>query len=488
MNTVAMPEQSTDSRAELDRIERVAIDASTRGPVLFFYASAILWLLVGTILGLVTALKFNAPGFLDAWSFTTFGRVRPAHLTSVIYGWASMAGIGTIIWLMARLCHTRLKNGSLLIIAGCIWNLGLTLGILGIFAGHGTSIEWLELPGYSTPLLFIAYSFIGLWTLLMFINRRPGHVYVTQWYLLAAVLWFPWVYGTAQILLVAHPVQGVVQAAVNWWFAHNIIGLWFTTIGVGTVYYMIPKVLGKPIHSYYLSIIGFWTLAFFYSWNGIHHLIYGPLPAWLQTASIVASVMMIIPVTTVAINHHLTMKGSFGALRYSPTLRFIVFGAMCYTLVSLQGISMAFRTINKASHFTHLTVAHAHLGLYAFFTMVMFGAMYYIVPRLVNWEWPCAKLIKIHFWTTAIGILLMFGALTIAGIQQGIHMNLRTTDFNVIMNSTKPWLWMRSLSGALMMVGHFVFAASFVMILMRLGKNKTTPTLFEEPTRGGNVL
>src|SRR5262249_5230185 len=198
-------------------------------------------------------------------------------------------------------------------------------------------------------------------------------------YLFGAVFWFPWLYTVANLLLLYEPVRGVVQASVNWWYGHNVLGLWFTPIGLAAAYYLIPKVIGRPIYSYYLSIIGFWALALFYSWAGAHHLIGGPLPAWLITVSVVGSVMMFIPVGVVALNHHMTMVGHFDALRYSPTLRFVVLGAMSYTAVSVQGSFEALRTMNEVVHFTHYTIAHAHLGLYAFFTMIMFGSMYYIV-------------------------------------------------------------------------------------------------------------
>ena len=209
----------------------------------------------------------------------------------------------------------------------------------------------------------------------------------------------------------------------------------------------------------------------------MHHLIGGPLPAWLITASIVASVMMIIPVLTTAINHHMTMVGSFHVLKFSPTLRFTVFGAMSYTVVSLQGVLMSLRSFNEITHFTHYTVGHAHLGLYAFYTMILFGAIYYIMPRLVGWEWPSSKLIKLHFWSVALGILIMFGALTVGGFIQGLNLNNENIPFVEVMTQTKPWLITRSWSGILISIGHLAFLISFVMMILKLGKPKTEPTL-----------
>ena len=475
-----VPSRNTPVETQ-DSVERAAIDASTRLPVLLFFGTAIFWLLVGSVLALVASFKMNYPAFLDAMGWLTFGRVRPAHLNAVIYGWASPVGIGVGIWLMARLCRVRLMHHKLLVTAAIFWNLGVLLGVLGILAGYSTSVEWLEFPNFASPLLFISFAFIAIWTLIMFRFRKPGHVYVSQWYLLAAFVCFPWLYATANILLNWEPIQGSAQAAVNWWFGHNVLGLWFTPIGLASAYYMIPKVIGRPIHSYYLSILGFWSLILFYSWNGMHHLIGGPFPAWMVSASVVASIMMFIPVITVAINHHMTMRGHFGALKWSPTLRFTVFGAMTYTLVSFQGSLMAIPSLNALTHFTDYTIGHSHLGLYGFFTMMMFGAMYYIVPRLVNWEWPSAALIRWHFWLCAIGIILMVVSLTLGGILEGFGLNDPGVNFMSIVTLAWPWRFVRGIAGILMTAGHVIFAILFVQMLLKLGSRQTVATLFAKP-------
>lgn len=475
MSAAATPLVSDDPR------ERAAIDRSLRGPVLFFFASGVAWLLVGSLLGVLAALKMSFPAVLDDAAWLTFGRVRPAHLNLVIYGWASAVGIGVGIWLMARLCRVELRHRGLLLAAGALWNLGVAVGTVGILAGRSRSIEWLEFPGWATPILFLAYALIGTWVITMFRYRRPGHVYVSQWYLLAAFLWFPWLYATANILLIWQPVAGSVVGAVNWWYGHNVLGLWFTPIGLASAYYMIPKVIGRPIHSYYLSILGFWSLALFYSWNGMHHLIGGPFPAWMVSASVVASVMMFIPVITVAINHHLTMRGHFHYLKWSPTLRFTVVGAMTYTLVSLQGSLMAIPSLNNLTHFTDYTIGHAHLGLYGFFTMTMFGAMYYIVPRLVGWEWPSASMIRWHFWLATVGMALMFVALTLGGFVQGLELNDPGSPFLNSLKVVVPFRHARILGGLLMTIAHFVFAVLFIRMLLRHGAERAEPTLFATP-------
>src|SRR4029079_13912006 len=177
--------------SDVERVERALIDASTRLPVLVFYTSAVAWLLLATLLGVDTSLQMHAPDLLSGPAFLTWGRLRPAHFDALIYGWASMAGMGTATWLMARLCRTTLRHPLLLIGGAAFWNLGVLMGIVGILIGDNTGYEWLEFPGYAAITLFVAYLLIMTWALIMFRYRRRGHVYITQWYLLGAFLWFP---------------------------------------------------------------------------------------------------------------------------------------------------------------------------------------------------------------------------------------------------------------------------------------------------------
>jgi cytochrome c oxidase cbb3-type subunit I len=453
---------TAEQRAALGEIDR-----SCRWPVLMFYLGGIIWLLIGTLLALVASWKMHDPAFLSSWGWLNFGRVRPAHLNAVIYGFANQAAVGTALWLMCRLCRVPLMHGWMIITSGIFWNVGVVVGTVGILIGDSTGIEWLEFPSYATPILFFSYALIGVWAIITFRFRREHHLYVSQWYLLAAFLWFPWLYSAAEILLVIEPVRGTVQSAVNWWFAHNVLGLWFTPIGLATAYYFIPKVIGRPIHSYYLSALGFWSLALFYNWNGMHHLVGGPMPAWLVSVSIVASVMMMIPVVTVAINHHLTMRKHFHMLTQSPTLLFIVFGAMNYTATSVHGALSALRSVSEVTHFTHHTIAHAHHGMYAFFTMTMFGAMYYIIPRLTQREWPSSRLIYLHFWACGGGIMIYVISLTIGGVFQGLALKDPSISFLNVVALTRPYLVIRSLSGMMIAVGHLAFSISLIWIMAR---------------------
>jgi cytochrome c oxidase cbb3-type subunit 1 len=246
----------------------------------------------------------------------------------------------------------------------------------------------------------------------------------------------------------------------NWWFAHNVLGLWVTPTALATLYYVLPKVIGRPIHSYHLSLVGFWALALFYNWAGLHHLVGGPVPMWAVTVGIVASIMMLVPVLTVGFNQHMTMRGHFHLLRRSPSLRFVVFGGMSYFVVSAQGSFEALRSVSEVVHFTHYTVGHAHLGMYGFFSMMMFGAYYFVLPRLTGREWASPGLIRVHFWCSAVGILTYFGALTVGGIVQGLALLDPATPFLDVVRGTLPWLELRSVAGIGMTVAHVAFAVN----------------------------
>jgi cytochrome c oxidase cbb3-type subunit I len=462
--------------------ERATIDLSCRGPVLAFAASGVFWLLMGSALALIASIKLHSPYFLTGSSWLTFGRVRMAHLQAVGIGWSSLATVAAILWMMCRLSRAELMYPKLLYLSCTLWNVGVTLAVFGILFGDAQSVEWLDAPQYAPPFFVAALGLVSAWVVAIFRRRREPHVYVTQWYLLAAVFWFPWMYLVAIFMIFWSPATGVVQPIVNWWFGHNTLGLWFTPVAVGAAYYLIPKIIGRPIHSYYLSITGFWALALFYSWAGMHHLIGGPIPAWLSTASTVGSMMMFIPVIAVAINHHMTMRGHFHRLKYSPALRFTVFGAIAYTAVSFQGSIESLKDFSEVTHFTHYTVAHAHLGAYGFLAMIFFGLYYYMIPRLTGREWASSRLIRLHFWCAAIGITLYFVSLSIGGWWQGRMLNNPNVPFGNIIRYLQPYLMLRSVAGVLLTVGHLAFAMLFVMNLAGWGRARSGgPTLFTEP-------
>jgi cytochrome c oxidase cbb3-type subunit I len=457
------------SVSDSDAKARDDADKSTSLVVGVCLTLAVVWLVLASVAGLISSIKMHEPDWWVQYGWITFGRIRPIHLNMVAYGWCSLAGIGVAIWLIPRLLKTELVGARYALVGGALWTIGVFAGTVAIAMGYSDGLEWLEYPWQIDILLVIGGALVGVPLWLTLLNRKVKHLYVSVWYIGAGLLWFPILF-----LIANWPGLhfGVQQASMNWWFGHNVLGLWFTPIGLAASYYFIPKVIGKPIHSYNLSLLGFWSLAFFYSQVGGHHLIGGPVPSWLITISIVQSMMMVIPVFAVAVNQHMTVLGNFRALAYSPTLRFIVLGAMMYTAASVQGSMEALRSVNTITHFTHYTVAHAHLGLYGFFSMVMFGSIYFIMPRVMNWEWPYPKLISLHFWLVLVGFAIYFIWLSIGGWLQGLAMLDEKTPFMQSVALTIPYLKARSIGGGLMTLGHLVFAAHFFAMGWKFGPRR----------------
>ncbi len=461
--------------------ERAAIDASTRFPVLLFYASALFWLFLASLLSLITSIKLHYPAFLSGVAMLNFGRLVPVQNNLMLYGWASLAGVGTAIWIMARLCRVELRYPLFVLFGAVLWNLGLVIGAVAVLAGAGGPFPYLEFPGYAAVPIFLGYSAIGIWGVVLYRFRRTGHVFVSQWYLICAFFAFPWVYAIGNLMLHALPVEGAIQSAIVFWFAGNLFGLWLTAIGLAAAYYMIPKITGQPIFSYHLATFGFWTFVLFYSFRGLPAFLGGPLPVWLITASIVASVLTIIPIATVAVNHHLSLRRNIGMMHFSPTLRFVVIGSMAYTVAGCLNIIFSLRSAGGYIHYTMGARGLIQLDLYAFFSMVMFGCIYYIVPRLVGVEWRSAWLIKLHFWGAAYGIGLLLLMLMAGGLMQGAALLDPENSFGQVYESTLPFLAGSTMAQVLLFLGQTVFGLHFLLMLARLGRPGGEPTLIADP-------
>lgn len=444
-------------------VARAGIDQAGRKPVMLLTVASIVWLVIGSTFGLIASLKLHLPDWLADIAFTTFGRARTIHLNIVAYGWLSVAGLAVMMWLLPRIFHTPLRKPQLAYAGAILWTIGVFAGALAIATGWSEGIEWLEFP-WQIDLILAAGGFCMAWSAIeTAAHRKTHHIYVTAWYFLAGLLWFPILFTLGNIPGLH---SGVQQATMNWWFAHNVLGLWLTPLGLGTAYYLIPKIIGKPIFSYSVSLLGFWGLALFYSQVGIHHLMGGPVPTWVVTLSVIHSVMMFVPVIAAGVNHHITVAQNLWAFKESMALRFVWTGAIMYTLASFQGSIEALRAVNTITHFTHYTVGHAHLGAYAFVSLVLFGAFYYMLPHILQKEWPCKKLITLHYWLVLIGFGIYFFALSIAGVLQGIAFLDIGKSFAEITKMTIPYLEARSVGGGMMTLGHFIFAIHIGMLLL----------------------
>jgi cytochrome c oxidase cbb3-type subunit 1 len=476
-------EGAAQGRVDDDEIvARARADASTGPLVFFFFCCAVVWLLVASAAGLTASIKLHEPDWLTQQAWLTFGRIRTIHLNAVAYGWAPMAGLGIAMFVIPRLLKTPLLGARFAFIGAALWNAALIAGLGSIAAGINDGLEWLEIPWQVGALFALGGALIALPLVFTLVNRRVEHLYVSVWYMACALFWLPVLFVVAKMPGLH---GGVQQAAMNWWFGHNVLGLFYTPLALASVYYFLPKIIGRPIQSYNLSLLGFWGLAFFYGQVGGHHLIGGPVPEWMITLSIVQSMMMIIPVAAFTVNQYQTLQGRLSALRYSPTLRFIGVGGLMYTASSVQGSLEALRSVNAVTHFTHYTVAHAHLGLYGFVSFVFFGAMYFAMPRVTAREWPFPWMVTAHFWLVSGGFALYFASLTAGGWLQGLAMLDGARPFMDSVALTLPYLKGRSLGGAFMVLGHLVFAAHFIALVLDLGPQREQPARFRQLFRRG---
>src|ERR1017187_8008000 len=367
-----------------------AIDLSCRLPLVALFLSAAVWLCIASAFGLIASIKFHAPGFLADSAWLTYGRVRPASVNCMLYGFCIQAGLGVALWMLARLGRTKLAAPWLVVVGALCWNLGVSAGLLGILTGGSTGFENLEMPAYAASLVFLGYLMIAVWGVLTFHQRRERQLYVSQWFLFAALFWFPWVYSTADLLLLTFRVRGMAQAVIAWWYSENLLVVWFGLVGLAAIFYVVPKLTGRDLHSRYLALMAFWMLILFGSWGGISES--APLPAWMPVSSAVARGLGVILIVAVALNVHGTLGGQCSKLLVHPSLRFIGFGVVSFIIGVLGSAASAFPEVTQVTHFTWFTVAKGLLNYYGFFAMVMFGAVYYILPQLLGIEFPSAAL------------------------------------------------------------------------------------------------
>jgi cytochrome c oxidase cbb3-type subunit 1 len=490
---------STDtSTSTTDSMRRAAIDQSVRAPVLFFFANSAMWLLAATVMGLVATIKLYAPSFLDAswlW-FLNYSRLQPAHINAFIYGWAMQAGLGASIWLMARRCGVIMEKGAGTLFIACIfWNIAVTLGELGIIFGGGsapfefifgsaTAYQWLEYPKFVWPVLLLAFLLVA-WKLYgMFANARKEVVFtITPWYILGACLWFPWIYMTTNLLLnhyAQHYPLGAMGAGVNSWYVSTLIFLFFVPVGLGTCYYFIPKITGQAIASYQLAQVGFWTLAALGGWVGFQKYMGGPLPSWMPAVGGAALLLMVAPAGMVGLNHHLTTRGRHGMIQTSPTLRFVFVGSFCYVLMSGLAAIVGTFWAGGLLQFTMAEYGWHLLALYGFFSMTMFGAIYYIVPRLTGCEWLSVRLIRNHFWFSVYGISALVICMTIGGLAQGWSMNAPInwdSTFAGVVTDSRGYLVGRTLAWVLILWSNTWFFIHLLFMVAGLGRRGVEPTL-----------
>lgn len=424
--------------------------------ILFFLGFATLWLILGTTIGEYLGIKFVAPD-ADHVSWLSFGRLRPTHTNMVFWGWASSAMVGLAYYVIPRVSNVRIFSLKIGYYSLAFMNGAVFLGSISLMAGINNSGG--EYREYIWPiaLLFVIGVALSLYNFLKTIaNRTTGEIYVSNWYIVSAMMYIIVIAVTAYLPFWQN---GLGETITQGYYMHQGVGMWFMFLTLGLMYYYLPQQLNKPIYSYSLGILAFWTQILFYTALGSHHFIFSAIPWWLQTVAIVCSVGMIIPVVAGTTNFLLTFNGAWYKLKSSYTLPFYLIGIIFYFTGSMQGTVEAFRFTNLMWHFTDFTVAHSHMTMYGIITFMLWGFIYTLVPRITGKE-PNKTWVGIHFWLALIGLLFYIISLMIGATEKGLLWMAGKPFIEGVKLMGPYWLW-RAIGGSMMWLSHLIFAYNF---------------------------
>ncbi len=425
-----------------------------RASFAFLLISGIFFVISGLV-ALVVAGKLQMPSLLGNLSWLTYGRMRPLHVNGMLFGWLLAADMGLCFYMVPRLCGVPLWSEKLGMATMWLW-VGIILGaVVALASGANQGLEYAELPFWIDVLVVIAWVMFGVNIFATVATRKYTQMYVSLWYILAAILWTAFVYIVGNFATIF--TSGVNQANLNWFYVHNAVGLIFTPLGLGIGYYFIPKAAETPLYSHRMSMIGFWSLAFVYVWTGAHHMLHGPISQWLQTVAILFSVMLMIPVWTLVWNFFATMNGQWHQLKDNVPIKFMMTGTVFYLLTCFQGPMHSLRSVNAIVSKTDWIVGHAHMAVLGAFSFFAVGGAYYAIPRMLKTRLHSESLANSSFWLWLIGGLSFFVSLWIGGFLQGLQWNDTTIPFIDTVRFMKPFWAVRLIGGTLMFVGILIF-------------------------------
>jgi cytochrome c oxidase cbb3-type subunit I/II len=440
----------------------------------FIYAS-IVFGLVGMLVGLILAILFLFPNLTDGISFLSFGRLRPLHTNAVIFAFVGNAMFAGVYYSLQRLLKARMFSDFLSNLHFWGWQLIIVAAAITLPLGYTTSKEYAELEwpiDIAIALIWVAFGINMIGTIL---KRRERHLYVAIWFYIATFI-------TVAVLHIFNSLElpvsalksysvyaGVQDALVQWWYGHNAVAFFLTTPFLGMMYYFVPKAANRPVYSYRLSIIHFWSLIFIYIWAGPHHLLYSTLPDWAQNLGVVFSIMLIAPSWGGMINGLLTLRGVWDKVRTDVVLKFFVVAITGYGMATFEGPMLSLKNVNAIAHYTDWIIAHVHVGALAWNGFLIFGMIYWLIPRMTKSKLYSDKLANFHFWIGTLGIILYSLPMYVAGFTQASMWKqfkpdgtLQYGNFLETVTQIMPMYWMRAIGGSLYLVGMIVLIYNII--------------------------
>jgi cytochrome c oxidase cbb3-type subunit 1 len=453
--------------------------------------ATIFWAIVGMLVGVVIALQLAWPRifyFPDA-GWLNFGRLRPLHTSGVIFAFGGNALIATSFYVVQRTCRARLAGGMAGWFVFWGYQLFIVMAAVGYLAGITEGREYAEPEWFVDlwlTLVWVVYLLVFLGTLW---KRKEPHIYVANWFYLAFIVTVALLHivnnlslpvsllGTKSYSLFA----GVQDALTQWWYGHNAVGFFLTAGFLAIMYYFVPKRAEKPVYSYRLSIVHFWSLIFIYIWAGPHHLHYTALPQWAQTLGMTFSIMLWMPSWGGMINGLMTLSGAWDKLRTDPVLRMMAVAVGFYGMSTFEGPLMSIRAVNALSHYTDWTIGHVHSGALGWVGLISMGALYHLIPRMYGrTSMYSVRAIEIHFWLATVGIVLYIASMWISGVMQGLMWRAVNPDGTLVysfvesVKASYPYWVIRTGGGALYLAGMLIMAWNTVMTV-RSGKAQEVP-------------
>jgi len=467
-------------------IETFKYDNQT--PKLFAMAT-IFWGVVGLLVGLIVAIQFYVPSLSFGLPYLTFGRLRPLHTNGAIFAFVGNAIFAGIYYSLQRISKARMYNDVLSKINFWGWQLIIVAAAVTLLSGITTSKEYAELEWPIDIAIAVVWVIFGINMIGTLIKRREQHIYVAAWFYIAtfvtvAVLHIGNSIELPVSFLKSYPVYaGVQDALVQWWYGHNAVAFFLTTPFLGLMYYYLPKAANRPIYSYKLSILHFWALIFIYIWAGPHHLLYTALPNWAQSLGTAFSIMLIAPSWGGMLNGLLTLRGAWDRVRDDPVLKFFVIGVTAYGMATFEGPMLALKNVNALAHYTDWIPAHVHVGTLGWNGFMIFGMLYWMIPKLWNTKLFSKKMATSHFWIGTLGIVMWVVPMYWAGLTQSLMWKeftplglLKYSNFLETVTQIIPMYIIRSIGGGLYFAG-LLMAVYNLVKTMKFGTFKKDETV-----------